>query len=146
MNPLTEIAEIQIVYTPVTNWDKQPTICSSEGAYNVFRDLFEKNTIHLQEQFVVLYLGNDNKLKAAYRHSTGSLTGSLADVRLILGTALKLASVGILIAHNHPSGNMKPSKQDEIITLKIYEAAKQLFCRRRIKKIWRIFQPMSVEN
>lgn len=61
---------------------------------------------------------------AAYRISQGGMTGTVADIRLILATALKIASTGIIISHNHPSGNKLPSKSDIQITHKLYKAAK----------------------
>ena len=54
------------------------------------------------------------------------ITGTVADPKLILGLALKSAATGIILAHNHPSGNLQPSIQDKDITKKIQEACKLL--------------------
>ena len=53
----------------------------------------------------------------------GGITGTVADIRLILAVALKSAATGIVLAHNHPSGNVKPSAADLELTKKIKDAA-----------------------
>lgn len=58
----------------------------------------------------------------AFLASTGGITGTVADPRLIMSVALKTAAVGIVLAHNHPSGNLKPSIADRLMTKKIQEA------------------------
>lgn len=58
-----------------------------------------------------------------YHAAAGGTTGTVADPRLILAAAIKSLSVSIILCHNHPSGNIKPSRQDEELTLKIKEAA-----------------------
>jgi DNA repair protein RadC len=55
---------------------------------------------------------------------TGGLTGTVADIRLILGIALKACACNIIISHNHPSGNLKPSGADQELTNKLKEAGK----------------------
>ncbi len=58
--------------------------------------------------------------------SKGGIAGTVADSKLILGVALKSAASGIIVAHNHPSGNLQPSVQDKELTWKIQEAFKLL--------------------
>ncbi len=62
----------------------------------------------------------------SYQLSKGGITGTIADVRLILSVALKTLATGLILAHNHPSGNLKPSEADKKITNKIRQAAKLL--------------------
>lgn len=123
MEPITPVAEIKVSYKPARGWDKQPVILSTDDAYKILRPFFPEDTIGLQEQFVVLYLSRENRIKAVYRHSTGGMTGSLADLRLILGTALKLAATSLIVAHNHPSGNVRPSQNDRDLTEKLNRAS-----------------------
>jgi DNA repair protein RadC len=80
----------------------------------------------LYETFVVGYLNRANRLIVVYELSKGGIKGTVADPRLILSVALKNAATGILLAHNHPSGNLQPSLQDKEITKKIQEACKLL--------------------
>ena len=75
------------------------------------------------EEFWVLYLNNANAVLARFQLSKGGLTGTLVDVRLLLRKALEVGAVALVLAHNHPSGNLKPSQADLQITRKIKKAA-----------------------
>ncbi len=122
MKALTsDVAEIKISYIPTGRPGKQ--ITCSRDAYLELKNWFTDSTICLQETFIVLYLNQSNHVVAVYEVSRGGLTGTVADPRLILSTALKIAAVGIVIAHNHPSGNLTPSQADLQLTDKIKSAA-----------------------
>lgn len=119
-----QVAEITVSYKPTIS--NNPVVIRSEDAYRELRDFFPDEIIHLQEQFVVMYLNRANRIIGIYRLSTGGITGTVADPRLILGTALKVAATAIILAHNHPSGNLRPSRADEMITTKLKEACKYM--------------------
>ena len=74
------------------------------------------------EEFWVLYLNNSNKVMATHQLSKGGFTATLVDIRLLYQKALKLSTVGIIVAHNHPSGKLQPSKSDIDLTKKIKQA------------------------
>lgn len=95
-------------------------IRQSRDAYLKVQPLFT-NLMH--EEFWVLYLNNANKVQFCFQLSKGGITGTLVDVRLMLKKALELGAVGLILAHNHPSGNLKPSKADLQITRKAKKAA-----------------------
>ena len=122
MKEIEKVAEIKVTYRPAIS--AKPIIRSSLDAYQVLKEFFEENTIGLQEQFVVLYMNRSNRVLGVFPVSKGGITGCLVDVRLILSVALTTATTGIMLAHNHPSGNLKPSRSDEEITLKIKEGCK----------------------
>jgi DNA repair protein RadC len=73
---------------------------------------------------VVLYLNNAQRVIGAYKVSDGGITGTVADLRLILSVALKSVACNFIIGHNHPSGNMKPSEADIALTKKLKDAGK----------------------
>jgi DNA modification methylase len=98
-------------------------IGSSIDVANFIRKIYKRGEIELQEQFIVLYLDRGNSIIGFYRHTTGAISGTIADVRIILAAALKSASTSIIIAHNHPSGNLQPSQADIDLTKKIKESA-----------------------
>ncbi|WP_088341519.1 RadC family protein [Robiginitalea sediminis] len=75
------------------------------------------------EEFWVLYLNNANRVLYYWQHSKGGITGTLVDVRLILKKALELGAVALILAHNHPSGKLRPSKADLSLTRKVAKAA-----------------------
>jgi DNA repair protein RadC len=116
-----KVKEITVSYSPVRS--KKKVINTSNDAYNVLVQFFPENTIELQEQFVVLYLNRANKVTGGYKVSIGGISSTIVDVRLILSVALKTLATGIIIAHNHPSGNTKPSIADQELTKRIKEAS-----------------------
>jgi DNA repair protein RadC len=75
------------------------------------------------EVFAVLFLNRANKINRFEIVSEGGITGTVADPRVILRKALEEDAVNIILCHNHPSGSLKPSKSDEMLTDKIKEAA-----------------------
>jgi len=79
---------------------------------------------HCREVFAVIYLNQANRVNHFEVISQGGITGTVADPRLILKKALESLAVNIILCHNHPSGNLKPSKADEELTFKIREAAR----------------------
>jgi DNA repair protein RadC len=78
------------------------------------------------EEFWVLFLNNSNKVVAKSQISKGGLTATIVDIRLVFKRALELASVGIIVCHNHPSGKLQPSIADKQLTQKIKEAGTTL--------------------
>lgn len=75
------------------------------------------------EVFAVIFLNRANKVKHFEIMSRGGITGTVADPRLILKKALEVDATSIVLSHNHPSGNLMPSRADEEITKKIKQAA-----------------------
>ena len=119
-----KVAEISVSYRPAIA--AKPTIVSALDAYVLFKQFFNENTIGLQESFMVMYINRANRVLGIYPMSIGGITGTVADIRLILSIALTTASTSILLCHNHPSGNLKPSKSDIDLTSRIKEGAKIL--------------------
>ncbi|AWX43829.1 UPF0758 protein [Flagellimonas maritima] len=78
------------------------------------------------EEFWIVYLNNSNKVIHKAQLSKGGITGTLVDVRLVLKQALELGAVGIVLAHNHPSGTLTPSTADKQITQKLKKASEAL--------------------
>jgi len=78
------------------------------------------------EEFWVIYLNNSNKVIQKNQLSKGGITGTFVDVRLVLKNALQIGAIGLILVHNHPSGNLKPSKADKQLTLKLKTASESL--------------------
>lgn len=114
------ISEIEISYKPKRA--NHPVVKSSNDAYNYLKQFYPDETIALQEQFTVAFLNRANKIIGVQVVSKGGLTGTIADPRLIMATALKAAATGIILCHNHPSGNLQASNTDIEITKKIQSA------------------------
>jgi len=78
------------------------------------------------EVFMVLYMNSANKINHSEIISQGGITGTVADPKMILKRALEHDATRIILCHNHPSGNLTPSRADKDLTHKIAEAAKYL--------------------
>ena len=125
MKELTQsAAEIQVSYIPKKTLGNK--ISCSEDAYQLLKDFYPQETISLQERFVVAYLNRAHNVIGVYEASVGGLTETIADPRLIVSVALKIAATSIILSHNHPSGNLNPSNTDQELTNKIREACKYL--------------------
>ena len=98
---------------------KQKVVSSADVALHLKAQLQYK----LHEMFVVVFLNKNNIILHTEIISKGGITGTVADPRIILRKALEHHATSIILSHNHPSGNLKPSSQDEIITQKIKQAA-----------------------
>jgi DNA repair protein RadC len=117
-----KVAEIELVYRSKVKASERPQASSSFEAYDVLKAVWDNDKMELVEQFKVLFLNRGNKVICIYNLSTGGVTGTVADPRLIFAAALKVNAVSIIIAHNHPSGSLKPSRADEELTQKIKNA------------------------
>ena len=91
------LSEIHVSYKPGL-CSSTTTIANSQNAYEIFKSLFPADTISLQEQFVVLYLNRANRVIGSYKLSKGGITGTIADVILILSVALKTLATGLILA------------------------------------------------
>ncbi len=102
---------------------KKDMITQSGDIANFMRATLEYRK---QEVFAVIFLNRGNKITHLEIISEGGMTGTVADPRIILKKALEHNATAIILCHNHPSGNTKPSKADEAITQKIKQAASLL--------------------
>lgn len=94
----------------------------------VARDIFKQSKVQmeLKEYFFIIFLNHSNEVIGYNKLSEGGITGTVADVRLIFATALKCLASGVILVHNHPSGNMNPSMADQKLTEQIKHAGRLL--------------------
>ena len=118
-----EVKEIRISYCEKLGVINSEPVTDSEKVAKLLYENWDKNTIGLQETFKVLLLNNANKVKGSYQASTGGLTATLVDVRILFAVILKTLSTGIILSHNHVSGSQRPSEADIQLTQKIQKAA-----------------------
>jgi len=100
---------------------EQKKILSSKDSFEVLSPLLRDKS---SESLVILFLNQSCKLIKYDILSEGGLTSTIVDVRVILKQALILQSNNLIMAHNHPSGNLKPSQADKDITTKLKDSAK----------------------
>ena len=101
-------------------------IVKIQSSHDVFELLYPLIGELPHEEFWIVYLNNSNKVIHKSQLSKGGITGTLVDVRLVLKQALELGAVGIILAHNHPSGTLRPSAADKQITQKLKTASEAL--------------------
>ena len=126
VSALYQVAEVELIYKSKVKASSRPKIASAKDAYNVLRHSWDENKIEFIEQFKVMFLNRANKVLGIYEVSTGGISGTVADPRVIFVAALKANACAIIISHNHPSGNLKPSRQDEELTQKIKQGGQLL--------------------
>ncbi|UZR99984.1 JAB domain-containing protein [Chondrinema litorale] len=121
-----QIPEIKISYSAKIPASQRPKVNTSAQAAALFRNHWDKDQLGFVESFKVMLFNRANRVLGIYTASIGGISGTVADPKLIFATALKSASCGILLCHNHPSGNLAPSQADINLTKKIKEAGKLL--------------------
>jgi DNA repair protein RadC len=104
-----KMAEVQVV----------PQIRSSKDVADIFQPLLS-DLVH--EEFWILFLNRSNKVINRMKLSQGGISGTVTDVRIVMKKAIEYLASGIIVCHNHPSGNLNPSESDSKITQKIKEA------------------------
>ena len=104
-NQQYELNEISLSYKPKWFMVQKTGITSSRNVFDILVKLFSEDTIAVAEQCVVLFLNHGGKILGSYQLSSGGMTGTIMDVRLILSIALKSLASGIILSHNHPSGS-----------------------------------------
>ena len=102
MNTDFRVAEVGLTYKNRVPSKDRKEVLDSRSAYSILREIYSDDTIDYRE---------------------GGITDTMADVRMILQGALLTNATGIILAHNHPSGTLKPSREDDRLTRRIVEAA-----------------------
>ncbi len=129
MNPSFEhlhIQEVQLSYKSKVKLSQRPKVTTSREAYEILLAAWDQDTIEFCEEFKILLLNRANKVLGIYELSKGGVSGTVADPKLIFIAALKANACGIILAHNHPSGNSTPSENDINLTRKCREAGRFL--------------------
>ncbi|MBR4721437.1 MAG: DNA repair protein RadC [Muribaculaceae bacterium] len=104
-------------------WVEDPVIKSPLDAYGIMRRLLE-NLNH--EEMWAIFLSQSNRVIAKQRLSSGGITKTIVDPRVLFKAALENNATGMVLVHNHPSGNMMPSNDDDDLTRRVAEGAKVL--------------------
>jgi DNA repair protein RadC len=124
INNQNKVAEVRLTYKTKVKPSERIVIKQSKDAYDIFISGWNQDTLEYVEEFKILLLNRSNKVLGTAPISIGGTSGTVTDVKIILQYALKTNAIGIIVCHNHPSGNLKPSEADKRITMKIKEATK----------------------
>ncbi|AND64490.1 DNA repair protein [Flavobacterium covae] len=115
-----EIAEIKVSYS--TNKPDKIKLTTCFEVYKFILSKWNTDVIEFQEECKIILFNRANYVLGIYDLSKGGISGSIVDIRIILSVALKCNASSIILVHNHPSGNMKPSEADKKITSKLKKA------------------------
>lgn len=116
-----KVSEVELNYKNKVKLSERVKIGGSKDAYEILVNLWS-NKIEYVEEFYVLFLNRANRVLAISKISEGGTCGCLVDPKRIFQTALKLNACSIILSHNHPSGNTRPSEADIQLTRKLKEA------------------------
>jgi DNA repair protein RadC len=126
VNNLTRVSEVTIAYRPKFKASLRPQVTKAEHAYQIFMHQWDKDTVELLEEFKVMLLNRHNKVLGVATISTGGLDKTVVDPKLVFAIALKAKASSIILAHNHPSGNINASLIDTQITNKLKQGGRLL--------------------
>ena len=123
---LFSVTEVELIYRNKVNPKERPKVKSSSTAYAIFMEAWDMNKIELVEQFSILLLDRSNSCIGISNVSQGGISACIVDPKVIFATALKARASSLILAHNHPSGNLTPSKADVSITESLIAGGKLL--------------------
>lgn len=118
--------EVRLTYkhkAPIT--DETPVVTSPEDAYHILMHHWEDD-INLLERSKVLLLDTGGRVIGFSNLSQGGINGTVVDSRILFSLALQSLATAIIIAHNHPSGNVNPSEADKQLTIRLKRAGEDL--------------------
>ena len=122
---LCKVSEVKISYHNPIKLAESPEISSSYDAAKILYANWSDD-LELLETFNILILNRANRVKGIFTVSKGGVAGTVVDAKIVFAAALKAMACGIILAHNHPSGNRYPSEADIKLTSKLKEAGKAL--------------------
>jgi DNA repair protein RadC len=125
MLDLTRVSEVQLTYKSKIKASERPKITSSRQVYDLLRPFFEEH-MEYRELCYAVYLNTANRVLGVVKVSEGGCSGTVVDSKILFQGALLCAANAIILAHNHPSGSLRPSDNDISLTKKILAAGQVL--------------------
>ena len=126
MKKVNALPEFKIGLKKKGSLEELYEVTSPEAAADVCRKCFDSGLIDWKEEFIVIALSRARKMIGFYKVSSGGVTGTVADPKIIFQFALLANASAIIISHNHPSGNLHPSEGDKDLTNKLTKAGRLL--------------------
>ena len=118
-----KIPTVKVSYRNTCQKKDRFKINNSQNSFDVLSLYWDKDTIELKESFVLIALNRANEVLGIAEISNGGVSGTIVDLKIVFSIAVAGLASAIIIAHNHPSGNIKPSQADFDITEKIKKGA-----------------------
>jgi len=125
METIYQVSEVKLTYKNKVKASERPMIKSSRDIYKLLiNSVFDKETIEHHESLKLILMNRAGRVLGITQISEGGLAETSADMRIILQAAILGNACGVILAHNHPSGNLDPSAQDDLLTQRLQKAAK----------------------
>lgn len=125
MEGILKVCDVKLTYNTKVKSSERPVIHNSEDIYRLLVDhVYNEGTIQHKEYLKLILLNNSSKVLGVSNISEGGITETSADIRIIMQAAILGNASSIILAHNHPSGSLKPSAQDDLVTANLRKAAK----------------------
>lgn len=121
-----KVAEVQVSYKPDYNITERPKITSSNQTFQLLKSQWDMGRIAFLEEFKVLLLNRSNRVLGIVDISMGGVSGTYVDPKVVFATALKANCSSIILVHNHPSQDLRPSEADIKLTKRLEECGKLL--------------------
>ena len=121
-----KVSEIEIIYRPAFKLSEKPKVTSSDMAYGILDQSWNQNRMELLEEFKVLLLNRQNRVLGVLNVAQGGFSEVMIDPKVIFSAALKACASGIILSHNHPSSELRPSEADIRLTRKMVDGGKLL--------------------
>lgn len=118
------VAEVKLTYSSNITPENRRYAGDSDSVVDVLLEFWDRETIELQETFVVLFLDRQNRVIGIYEHARGATNAVHFDPKLVMAAAVKCRAESIVLAHNHPSGTLGPSMADITVTKRFGTLAK----------------------
>jgi DNA repair protein RadC len=126
LKSLFQVCEVEITYKNKTPYHERLIVDTPWYAYDIFKSTWDTDKVELHEQFKIMLLDNKLTCLGLSEISTGGLDNCFVDPRIVFATALKSKATRLIFAHNHPSGVLKPSEPDIMMTKRLVEAGRLL--------------------
>lgn len=120
------LPEFKISLKKKRSFEEMFLISNSKSAADLCRNCFDSDLIDWKEEFIVIALSKANKVLGFYKISSGGVTGTVCDPKVIFQFALLSNACRLILSHNHPSGNLKASVGDRDITDKLVKGGNLL--------------------
>jgi DNA repair protein RadC len=120
--PKFEAAEVVLSYKRKVPVKDMPRVQTSKDVAEIFRQCWDDGTLELREEAKVMMLDRNSNVLGVYSLSVGGVSGTVIDPKIVFVAALKAVASSIIIAHNHPSGSLEPSKSDIDLTERLRDA------------------------
>lgn len=125
MEGILKVCDVKLTYNTKVKSSERPVIVQAADVYKLLIDyVYDKDIIQYKECLKLILLNKAGKLLGVAHISEGGTNETSADIRIIMQAAILGNASSIILAHNHPSGSLKPSAQDDLVTTNLRKAAK----------------------